>query len=182
MAGGPNDSRRDETWYGSQGTFHTNGAPANINLDFGVIVGHVFSPIHLATPMDAESTNPTVRGDYAPHYSQPPYVPQNVDDWHHNSSVEVSALHFTYNRFQALNGRINASGYTDRYGNVVAVNPGAACSPGSDCVPFEFTNVPVGNAGFRDAEYESSTGRPSQVINYDVINPATGNSLIVWPN
>jgi hypothetical protein len=177
LAGGSDDSRRDETWYGANNKYHQTGAP-NIALDFGVILSGVWSPIHAATPMDAASPDPNVRGDYAPHYHVQPLIPQNVDGWHHNSSVEVSALGLSVGGFPTTNGRINAGGFTDRYGNVVT----ACISVGPACVPFSLDNVPIGLAGFRDAEYVTDTGRPSQVQQYDVTNPATGYSLLVWPN
>jgi hypothetical protein len=177
MAGGPNDSRRDETWYGSNNTFHQTGAP-NIGLDFGVILGSVWSPIHASSPMDAMSTDPNVRGDYPPHYRAQPLIPQNVDDWHHGTIVEVSALGLSLSGFPITNGRVNAKGYLDRYGNVVQ----GCTSMGPDCVPFELTNVPTGLEGFRDLEYSQATGTPGQNKNYDVVNPSTGDSLTVWPN
>jgi hypothetical protein len=177
MAGGPADSRTDETWYSSSNTHHSKGGAA-VDLDFGVILGNVWSPIHLNSPMDAMSTDPAVRGDYQPHYSQMPLIPQNVDNWHHGTSVEVSALNMAISWLPQTNGRVTASGFTDRFGNVVQ----GCATMGPDCVPFQLINVPVGLEGFRDAEYSQATGSPSQVKNYDVINPKTGNSLTLWPN
>jgi hypothetical protein len=128
--------------------------------------------------MDAMSTDPNVRGDYPPHYRAQPLIPQNVDDWHHGTIVEVSALGLSLSGFPITNGRVNAKGYLDRYGNVVQ----GCTSMGPDCVPFELTNVPTGLEGFRDLEYSQATGTPGQNKNYDVVNPSTGDSLTVWPN
>jgi hypothetical protein len=179
MAGGPDDSRRDETWYSANNKYHQTGAPS-IDLDFGVILNSVWSPIHVNSPMDVMSTDPAIRGDYPPHYrtSVGGYIPQNVDDWHHGTSIEVSALGMSPGGFSIINGRINANGFTDRYGNVVQ----GCTAMGPDCVPFQLTNVPAGPVGFRDQEYSHDTGSASQVNNYDVTSPVTNGSLTIWPN
>ena len=177
MAGGPNDSRTDETWYGSNNKHHVaSSLLGRIELDFGVILP-AWNPIHLSNPMDAMSSNPKVRGDYGPHYCCMPLINANVDDWRHGTRVEISALGLGIN-LPAKNGRVTTSGYTDRYGNVVL----GCTTLGPDCVPFQMINVPDGLEGFRDLEYSTATGTPSQVHDYDVKNPATGNSLAIWPN
>jgi hypothetical protein len=81
--------------------------------------------------------------------------------------VEIGNLQWIYR--SDANRLINFTGYTDRHGNVVATG---CTAPATDCVPLKIENA-------RAVAYRSD---PGVVKEYDVASPATGNSLIRYPN
>jgi hypothetical protein len=65
-------------------------------------------------------------------------------------------------------------GYVNRYGEIVS----GCAAPGMDCVPMKLQDLKTGVYQYRrDAQPSLPLARE-----YDVVNPATGQSLIVFPN
>lgn len=75
--------------------------------------------------------------------------------------------------------KANYRGYVNRYGNIVQ-----GCSQiGLDCIPIEIVNMPINFYKYRDriltSAQLSATGAQYE---HDVLSPATGKSLITYPN
>lgn len=93
------------------------------------------------------------------------------ETWH---SLSFSIPRNTFTTSLIQNGVITWSGFTNRYGQQATV----CTAPGPDCVPVVIQNMEQ----TAQAHYRSAGAGSSQVHEFDVVDPATGQSLIVYPN
>lgn len=162
--GTPADPRARFIWYGANGSCSGAGIRV-VSLGAFSMLKEEWGPVDPAAP-----NSPLLFYICPPIGFGCPFNGSHLEPMH---SVRFTIPRGADSLDGATDGKLTWSGLTNRYGYRVT-----ACVLGPDCIPFIAQNIIVGVPySWRRDEHPSLEMRE-----YDVADPETGDSLIVYPN